>query len=663
MARTTIKRRLTVSFSIAILIPSLTTAFVGVMMLRQQVYLQAQQRVNSDLEAGKEIYGGYLERLKDSLRIHATRRLIFGALERRADVSVGVDVGLAEEMKRVRVAERLDVLTLLDASGRVRHRTRNPALFGDDQAWCPLVAKVLREHAPASATVIVAREELLKESEELARQATMEVTPTPMSRPGPPARLTSGMMLKGAAPVFTVEGRFVGVLVGAVMLNRSTEIVDKISKTVFRNEVYRGAEVGTATVFQNDTRVSTNVRAADGSRAITTRASAEVAETVLGRGAVFSSRAFVVRDWYIAAYAPIRDIGGTTIGMLYVGTLERPYLDSLNRHLGVLLGIMLLGMGLVGMVAVVVAGRLSRPVRRIADAARRLAGGDFSVRVRSESSEEIADLAEGFNRMTEELARAQQELQAWGLNLERKVEERTAELKAVQTHMARAERLAAIGKLAAGVAHEINNPLTGVLTNANLMLADLPPEDPRRDDLQSIVNETLRCRTIVKGLLDFARQTKPQKQLVDIAQVVENVLGLVRNQASSHNIAIESDLARGMPLVMADRDQLCQVVLNVVLNAAEAMPNGGSLRLSSQTTDAGKQVVLEIKDNGPGIPPEIRDRIFEPFFTTKKTGTGLGLSIAYGILEQHGGTLQVQSPPEGGTTVLITLPADTAAER
>jgi two-component system NtrC family sensor kinase len=650
MARTTIKRRLIVSFSIAILIPSLTTALVGVLMLRQQVYRQAQQRISSDLEAGRELYQGYVERLKDALRIHATRRVIYGALQGGADAS------LTEEMERVRRAERLDVLTLLDAAGRVRHRTRNPALVGDDQSACPVVAKTLREQTPVAATVIVAHEELLKESAELARQAAMEIVPTPRARPSPQAQLLSGMMLKGAAPVFTLEGRFVGVLVGGVLLNRSTEIVDKISRTVFRNEIYDDTEVGTATVFQGDVRIATNVRAAGGSRAVATRASAEVAETVLDRGASFANRAFVVRDWYFAAYTPIRDLAGQTIGMLYVGTLERPYLDTLNRHLAVLLGITLVGMGLVGLVAILVAQRLSRPVRRIADAARRLAGGDYSVRVQSEATDEIADLAEGFNHMTVELERAHAELKEWGQNLERKVEERTGELKSVQTYMARAERLAAIGKLAAGVAHEINNPLTGVLTNASLMLADLAADDPRREDLQSILDQTLRCRTIVKGLLDFARQTKPQKQLVDLAGVVNDVLGLVRNVPSFHNITVEADLVRGAPSVMADRDQLCQVVLNVVLNSGEAMTTGGSLWLSTRTVDDGTKVVLEITDNGPGIPPELRDRIFEPFFTTKKTGTGLGLSIAYGIVEQHGGTLQVQSPPEGGTRVLITLP-------
>jgi len=656
MARTTITRRLTVSFSIAILIPSLTTALVGGLMLRRQVLDQAQQRVSSDLEAGKEIYQGYLERLKDALRIHATRRLIYGAL------AGGPDAGLAEEMARVRAAEKLDVLTLLDARGRVRHRTMNPTLTGDDQSRCLLVAKVLRDHQSDAATVLEPREELLQDSPALAERASMEILPTPRSRPSAETRLTSGMMLKGAAPVFTADGAFAGVLVGGVLLNRSTEMVDKIRKTVFKEGRYQGVELGTATVFQGDVRVSTNVRGDGGERAIATRASAEVADTVLGRGVPFSSRAFVVRDWYIAAYTPIRDPRGATIGMLYVGTLERPYRDGLIRHLAVLLGISLAGMALVGLVAMVVARRLSRPMRRIADAARRLAGGDFSVRVQSQSTAEIADLAEGFNRMTEELAKAHEELRAWGANLERKVEERTAELKAVQSRMARAERLAAIGKLAAGVAHEINNPLTGVLTNSSLMLADLPESDPRRADLQSILDETLRCRTIVKGLLDFARQTRPQKQLVEVGHVVEDVRALVHKQATFQNIVITTNLARGLPPVMADRDQLRQVVLNVVLNAAEAMPQGGSLQLTTRSADEGASVVVEITDDGPGIPPEIRERIFEPFFTTKRTGTGLGLSIAYGILEEHGGTLQVQCPPAGGTTIVVTLPVRSAVE-
>ncbi len=319
-------------------------------------------------------------------------------------------------------------------------------------------------------------------------------------------------MLKGAAPVFTAGGRFVGVLVGGVLLNRNYEIVDKIRTTVFKGEAYKGQQVGTATIFQDDVRISTNVRNADGTRAITTRVSAEVAEAVLKSGDTWRSRAFVVNDWYISAYEPIRNLLGNTIGMLYVGTLERPYQDILWKNLYVFLGITLLAMGLISVVAMTVANHISQPIRAMADAAKKISEGDYSQKVKCPRMTRSVSWRNNFNSMVSELVRAHQELRDWGETLERKVEQRTAELKAMQAHLIQSEKLAGVGKLAAGVAHEINNPLTCVLTNSSLMLSDLPPDDPRREDLQTIVDETLRCRKIVKGLLDFARQTKPQKQ-------------------------------------------------------------------------------------------------------------------------------------------------------
>jgi two-component system, NtrC family, sensor kinase len=222
--------------------------------------------------------------------------------------------------------------------------------------------------------------------------------------------------------------------------------------------------------------------------------------------------------------------------------------------------------------------------------------------------------------------------------------------------MLQAEKLAAIGKLAAGVAHEINNPLTGVLTNSSLLLADLPPGDARREDLQTIVDETLRCRRIVKGLLDFARQTPPQTETLALGDLVEKVLELVRHQPSFRAIQVSTALDPELPSVHADRDQLRQVILNLVLNAAEAMPEGGALTLTSRRGPAGT-VEIVVADTGPGIPEEVRDRIFEPFFTTKKAGTGLGLAIVYGIMEQHRGAIRVESAPGRGTMMTISLPA------
>ncbi len=653
MKKSSIRAWLISRFTTAILIPSLVTAIVGTTMIRRQVYSQAQAQVDSDLKGAQEIWRNTADRLKEAIRIHATRMVIYRSLDQKDDGA------LADEMERVRRSEGLDILTLTDSSGCVFYRTRNPSMAGDSQAEDQIVRTAMRQKAPVAGVEIVPATELTLESPDLAWQALMEITPTPKAGPAAKTRETSGMVLKAAAPVFYAGGgRFLGVLYGGVLINRNYDIVDKVRNTVFKGETYRNREVGTATIFQDDVRVSTNVIDAAGNRAITTRASAEVAEEVLRRGLTWRGRAFVVDDWYLAAYEPIRDIENKTIGMLYVGTLQRPFEDSLWRTLFIFLGIALLGVAIVSGVAVVIAESISRPIHTMAEAAKKVAEGDYTLQVGVTSQDEIGYLAECFNRMVRELSRANQELRLWAENLENKVEERTAQLKSMQGQLIQTEKLAAIGKLAAGVAHEINNPLTGILTNSSLMLQDLPANDARREDLQVVVDETLRCRKIVKGLLDFARQTKPQKQFVDMNVVLEDVINLVRNQASFHDIEIELTPAAGLPPVRADKDQLRQVVLNTVLNAAEAMPSGGRIRACTCFDPVAAQVQLSIQDTGPGIPEEIKGKIFEPFFTTKKTGTGLGLAIAYGIMERHQGTISLESAPGRGTTVTLRLPVN-----
>ncbi len=651
-----IQGRLARNFSVAILIPALITSVLGIGIIRQRVFEQAQAQVNSDLEAAKEIYQSTLDRLENAIRIHATRMVIYGALQRNDPT------GLDEEMDRVRRAEHFDVLTLTDPQGRVFYRTRNPSDRSREDVTDDLVARTLKELAPVSAAEVVSRDALDKESPALARQAFMTIAATPRARPRREAEIQSGMMLKIAAPVFTPAGKHLGVLVGGVLLNRNYDIVDRIRETVFKDQEYKGRPVGTATIFQDDVRISTNVRNADGTRAIATQVSAEVADEVLGRGGVWRGRAFVVNDWYLSAYTPIRNLAGTTVGMLYVGVLEQPYNDTLWRSLYWFLGIAMGGVGLVMLMSVRVARRISEPIHAMALAAQKVAGGDYSMKVQSNSQDELGYLASSFNTMTSELERAHQALTDSADDLERKVEQRTAELKAMQAHLLKTEKLAAVGKLAAGVAHEINNPLTGILTNSSLMLQDLAEDHPWRDDVQTIVNETLRCRRIVKGLLDFARQTKPQRSLLDMNQVVEDVLALVRNQASFRNIQISLDLAQDLPTVLADGDQMRQVVLNIVLNAADVMPDGGRLRVSSRPARGQKGVELRISDTGPGIPDEIKARLFEPFFTTKKTGTGLGLAIAYGMVERHLGSLWVETTPGKGSTFVIVIPVGGAAE-
>lgn len=646
-----IRTRLIASFSVAILIPSILISLVGVNIIKNHVYKEAQSKVNSDLEYAKEIFSSTQSKIKDALRINATRKVLYLSLS-------GIEQQeLKEEMERIMKEERLDFLTLIDKSGNVFYSTLNGGRTDFNYSKNPLVSNVLSKNEPIYGSIIIPKEELQKESQKLVERVYMEIIPTPKAGKTEEKTVQDGMTFAGAAPVFTLQKNFVGVLYGGILLNRNFEVVDKIRDTIFESgALYKGKPIGTVTIFQNDVRISTNVLNEDGSRAISTKLSSDVAETVLKRNEVFRGKAFVVNDWYLSAYTPIKSVNGETIGILYVGILEKPYKDSLFRSLLIFFAIALLGVFIVGIISLRVAERISKPLLVLADAARQLAEGNYDVKVEVENSnDEIGVLSKVFRDMIVELRESHIALKTWTEVLEEKVEERTKVLKTMQDQLIQTEKLAGIGRLAAGVAHEINNPLTGILTNASLMYDDVPEGDPKKADLKVIVEETLRCRKIVKGLLDFARQSPPQKQLLSLNEVIEDVITLVRNQANFRNIKIVLDLDPQIPKIMADKDQIRQVVLNIVLNAADAMPNGGEFTILSRIID-GAYIELVFSDTGIGISEEVKEKIFEPFVTTKKTGTGLGLSIAYGIIERHKGKISVESCVGKGTTFKIILP-------
>jgi PAS domain S-box-containing protein len=218
------------------------------------------------------------------------------------------------------------------------------------------------------------------------------------------------------------------------------------------------------------------------------------------------------------------------------------------------------------------------------------------------------------------------------------------------------EKLASIGGLAAGVAHEINNPMTTILTSAMLIQEEIGADSPFADDLKTIVDETLRCRKIVTSLLNFARQTQPAKKLSAINELVKNCVVLVKKQAAFSNIIIKQKLAKELPPVLIDQDQIQQALINLLLNAIEATPDDGKINIMTELGESGRSAVIKIADTGKGIPPELLGRIFDPFFTSKENGTGLGLSITHGIIKQHGGTLAVKSVLGVGTIFTIDLP-------
>lgn len=302
---------------------------------------------------------------------------------------------------------------------------------------------------------------------------------------------------------------------------------------------------------------------------------------------------------------------------------------------------------------------VNRPLHKLLGAIKVTTHGNFDQTVRIKSRDEFGELAESFNMMTSELKRSRDAIEEWTQTLEHRVQERTQELQQVQDQLIRAGKMAALGELAAGVAHEINNPLTGVLAFSSLMLKKTDDAHPWKRDLENIVQQTTRCRNIVRGLLDFARQRKPDKKERDIHALLDRTLTFVQNQARFQNIKIVKDFKPDLPMVSVDADQIQQVFMNILINAADAMgADGGTLSIRTDFNNGIAEI--SIADTGCGMSKEHLSKLFTPFFTTKETGkgTGLGLAISYGIIQTHGGEIDVESAEGKGSTFRIKLPIE-----
>ncbi|HLO27421.1 MAG TPA: ATP-binding protein [Geobacteraceae bacterium] len=329
-----------------------------------------------------------------------------------------------------------------------------------------------------------------------------------------------------------------------------------------------------------------------------------------------------------------------------------------NRYKITILTVFMLGLISLCMVFLI-HEQINQPLKKLLNQTEKIAEGNLESAVAITSTDEIGELAAAFNIMTEKLKKAREELEDWGKNLEVKVEERTHELNRVQAQLVRSEKLASLGELVAGIAHEINNPLTGILVFTSLLNNDAKLHPALKSDLNTIVRETERCANIVRGLLDFSRESIPQKNRTSLNSIMDAALSLVRHQSMFQNVDIARDYNTAIPEVLVDHNQVEQVFVNMLLNAGQAMHEGGRLTIASGVTADGGSAFVTITDTGHGIPDEILSRIFDPFFTTKENkGTGLGLSVSYGIINNHGGTIEVQSTVGKGTSFSIILPID-----
>jgi two-component system NtrC family sensor kinase len=614
---------------------SILFTFVGIRLMSSRIVTEAQETVKRDLNSARELYSGDLRHVNDIVRLTADRYIIITAL------TSGNLGDAAVELRRIKEKEGLDMLDIADTSGTVIVRPDSWPPYVPFQTSNEVVMAVLRNRSAVAATSIVGADELALESPALANQAFLKFVETPMARARGDREQTAGMMLLSAAPILDYQNQLVGVVYGGTLLNKNYGLVDGVKQTVFQGLKYEGQDIGTATIFQDDVRISTNVRNQDGTRAIGTRIMKEVYDQVITNGKPWIGRAYVVNSWYITAYEPILDLDQRRIGILYVGILEKKYVDIQRDIVVAFLTIAILG-GIATMgLAYVISRRISVPLSKLVSASREIADGNLDARVDIRSADELGKLAYAFNKMASVLRARDQKLEDFATK-----------------RIMESEKLAIVGQLAASVAHELNNPLTGIVTFSHLLLEKETCDGATRSSMEKIAGQADRCRDIIRGLLDFSRQRKPEKTPSSINSILRGCVSLVENQAPFQNIRIVEDYRDDLPLIVIDPSQIERVFMNLIINAAEAMEGGGKLVLTTRLASESKAVEVEVADTGHGISEENMGKLFEPFFSTKDVGhgTGLGLAISYGIVKSHKGMISVDSQLGRGTTFVVRLP-------
>lgn len=520
----------------------------------------------------------------------------------------------------------------------------------------------------------------------LAARARVPLIETEAAVPTDRAVEDRGMVVHSASPVRLPGHR--GVLVGGILLNRNLDFIDSINALVYLNAVTGGERQGTATLFLDDVRISTNVRLFEDVRALGTRVSAAVRGAVLGQGRTWLDRAFVVNDWYISAYMPLTDSFGDRVGMLYVGFLEAPFTAAKRQAFLWMLAAFFAVLLLSAPVFLWMAGGIFAPLERMTQTMARVGRGDLSARIGPmRQRDEIAAVAGHLDDLLDQVQERDARLRAWADELNTAVEARTAELRAANAkleetyrQLVMSEKLASIGEITAGVAHEINNPVAVIQGNLDVMREVLGAQAaPVETELNLIDAQVGRIQVIVGKLLKFAAPGEIEEMggQVDLAPVLGDCLVLVEHVIERAGVSVETRLGAVPPVRIAP-GEMQQVVVNLIINAVQAMagqvagqvegqagaPAGGRLELvlSAEARDGRAGTALRVRDSGPGVPETVLDAVFDPFFTTKRgEGTGLGLSISQTLIQRAGGLISLRNRPEGGAEFTVWLPAADAA--
>ncbi|ERL96912.1 histidine kinase,HAMP domain-containing protein,histidine kinase [Rhodobacteraceae bacterium HIMB11] len=636
----------------------LVMALVPLMVLLPVLLVMGISRWNNDynnlliakVESELQVAEQYLQRIVGATGTSVEALAASLAMQKAAE-----DGRLDDFLTSEKDALGLDFLSIVQPTSIDEHM----------QKW-PVVQSALTGTARTAVDLFEA-DDLLMIDVALAEQAELILIPTEAAVPTDKVAETRGMMIHTAAPV-SINGSQ-RVLVGGILLNRNLDFIDTINTLVYQRKNTAEDPRGTATLFLEDVRVSTNVRLFENVRALGTRVSAEVRSAVLDQGQTWLDRAFVVNDWYISGYLPIYDSFDQRIGMLYVGFLEEPF-RLVKRDAIAMMWIAFIGVLLVFIpVFLRLAGGIFSPLERMTKTMRRVETGDLTARNNlNRTGGEIAEVSQHLDHLLDQVQERDKQLRDWADDLNVRVEQRTAQLQEANQklettykQLVMSEKLASIGEITAGVAHEINNPVAVIQGNVDVVRLTLGEQaEPVKTELDLIDRQIMRIGGIVGKLLQFARPSDYGKfeEYVNLRDVTQDSLGLVDHVYASKDIEVKLEFS-DVPDVKIDPSELQQVIINLIINAVQAMDGKGILTIQSHLLerDGKNGVCLTFHDSGPGISEDTINTIFDPFFTTKRAkGTGLGLSISQTIIQTAGGIITADNHPEGGALMSIWLP-------
>lgn len=508
---------------------------------------------------------------------------------------------------------------------------------------------------------IFSAKELAAISPDLAEQARLPLIETEAAVPTDRTVEDRGMVIHSATPV-TLRGRD-GVLVGGILLNRNLSFIDTINALVYQDGTADGLRQGTATLFLEDVRVSTNVRLFEDVRALGTRVSAAVRGKVLGEGRTWLDRAFVVNDWYISGYLPLTDSFGEYVGMLYVGVLEEPFTIAKRNAFLVILAAFVAVLLLSAPVFLRLAKGIFAPLERMTHTMFLVQRGNLSARNgEGGGTGEIGEVAGHLDDLLDQVQERDEELNVRVAKRTEELQRANEKLEETFRQLVMSEKLASIGEITAGVAHEINNPVAVIQGNMDVIRESLGDDGAAiQTELGLVDRQIARIQTIVGKLLQFARpgEFADLEQTVPLEPVVTDCLVLVNHVISQSDIKVETQFD-AVQDVRIDPGELQQVLINLIMTAVQAMGAEGLLTLHTADVErdgvAGACVI--VSDTGPGIAPDQVDDVFAPFYTTKQAeGTGLGLSISQTLVQNAGGLIRARNRDAGGACFEIWLPA------